>query len=380
MRTEAQSGGFTAQDRRHLAAALSLARRGLGTVWPNPSVGCVVTDADGFIAGRGWTQPGGRPHAETIALERAGERARGGTAYVTLEPCNHHGKTPPCTEALIEAGIARIVAPCEDPDSRVSGSGFARLRAAGIAVETGLMAEEARALNAGFFSRIHDGRPRVALKLATSRDGRIALASGESKWITGEAARRRGHVLRAENDAVLVGIGTALADDPELTVRLPRYAKRQPLRVVLDSAARLPAGAKLRRGRAGVLETLQIVGAPARETALSWLHEGDGVSVETAKLDPETRRVEPAAVLARLAERGVTRLLIEGGGTVAAAFLAAGLVDELHHFQAGMMIGGDGRAAVAGLHLDRLGAAQRFRLATLEPVGGDTYALLTAER
>src|SRR5262249_33263856 len=212
------------RDLAHMRAALGLAARGIGRTWPNPSVGCVLVREDGgsdCVVGRGWTQPGGRPHAETEALARAGEAARGATAYVTLEPCAHTGKTPPCADALIAAGIARAAVAVEDPDPRVSGRGLARLREAGVRVDLGVCAAEANELNAGFFLRVREGRPLVSLKLATSLDGRIATQSGESKWITGEAARRRAHLLRAQHDAIMVGTGTAKADDPELTSPLP---------------------------------------------------------------------------------------------------------------------------------------------------------------
>jgi diaminohydroxyphosphoribosylaminopyrimidine deaminase/5-amino-6-(5-phosphoribosylamino)uracil reductase len=228
----------------HMRSALALARRGLGQVWPNPAVGCVIVK-DGRVVGRGWTQKGGRPHAETEALARAGAAARGATAYVSLEPCSHHGKTAPCAEALITAGIGRVVAAVEDPDPRVSGRGIARLRDAGVVVETGLCATESVELNAGFFCRVISGRPLIALKLATSLDGRIATASGESRWITGPAARERAHLLRATHDAVLVGTGTALSDDPEMTCRLPGLASRSPVRVVIDRNLRLPAMLRL---------------------------------------------------------------------------------------------------------------------------------------
>src|SRR5689334_3086514 len=227
-----------------MGAALALARRGLGNVWPNPAVGCVIING-GKIVGRGWTQPGGRPHAETEAIARAGDAARGGTAYVTLEPCAHWGKTPPCTEALIAAGVLRVVAAVEDPDPRVAGGGLARLREAGIAVECGLCADEAIEINAGFFQRVRTGRPLVTLKLATSLDGRIATASGESRWITGPAARQRTHLLRAGHDAILVGTATVLADDPQLTCRLPGLEHRSPLRVALDRDLIIPADARL---------------------------------------------------------------------------------------------------------------------------------------
>jgi len=214
-------------DVRSMQAALALARRGLGTVWPNPAVGCVIVK-EGRVVGRGWTQPGGRPHGETEALRRAGEGAVGATAYVSLEPCCHWGQTPPCVDALIAAGIRRVVVPLEDPDPRVAGGGLRRLHEAGLEVETGLCAAEAAEVNAGFFSRLRLGRPLVTLKLGTSLDGRIATASGESQWITGPPARERAHALRAAHDAIMVGTGTALADDPQLTCRLPGLAQRSP--------------------------------------------------------------------------------------------------------------------------------------------------------
>jgi diaminohydroxyphosphoribosylaminopyrimidine deaminase/5-amino-6-(5-phosphoribosylamino)uracil reductase len=232
------------EDLPHMRAALALARRGLGNAWPNPAVGCVLVK-EGRVIGRGWTQPGGRPHAETEALRRAGDAARGATAYVTLEPCSHHGRTPPCCEALAEAGIARVVMAMRDPDPRVNGRGLAMLRGAGIAVEEGLLEAEARALNAGFFRRIQAGMPVVTLKLASTLDGRIATASGESRWITGEAARREVHALRARHDAILVGSGTVLADDPDLTCRIPGMERVPMLRVVADARLRTPPSARL---------------------------------------------------------------------------------------------------------------------------------------
>ena len=344
--------------------ALALAQRGLGQVWPNPAVGAIVVDSGGLICGRGWTQPGGRPHAETEALRRAGERARGGTLYVSLEPCNHHGKTPPCTEAIIAAGIARVVAGCTDPDERVSGSGFNRLREAGLTVEEGCLQDEARALNTGFFRRIAEERPYVTLKLATSLDGKIAIASGESQWITGDEARARAHLLRAENDAVLVGIGTVLADDPSLTCRLPGYDGRQPVRLVLDSTARMPTDAAM-------LDD----GPPV------WLVCGQGA--DTTALEPRldkiigvptdrSGRVDIAAALTLLAEEGITRIMVEGGGTVAASLLSARLVDTIVWARAGGVIGADGIGAVAPIGLEHLADMTRYRLIGQERCGPDT--------
>src|SRR5579872_5958594 len=231
-------------DLRHMKTALALARRGLGLVWPNPSVGCVIV-MEGRVIGRGWTRPGGRPHGETEALSQAGEAARGATAYVSLEPCCHWGKTPPCTDALVAAGITRVVVPIEDPDPRVQGQGVARLKAAGIKVDVGLCAAEAAEVNAGFFLRMKEGRPLLTLKLATSRDGRIATRGQESQWITGPLSRARAHLLRATHDAVMVGSNTVLVDDPLLTCRLPGLEERSPVRIVVDGRLRVPLTARV---------------------------------------------------------------------------------------------------------------------------------------
>ena len=236
-----------ALDRRFMVLALALAGRGLGNAWPNPAVGCVLVN-DGHIVGRGWTQPGGRPHAETEALARAGDRAQGATCYTTLEPCAHQGETGPCADALVEAGIARAVVALEDPDSRVAGRGNAMLEKAGIEVATGCMEDRARALNAGFLSRVEKGRPYVTLKLASTLDGRIGTHTGDSRWITGAPARARGHLLRAQNDAVMVGAASALTDDPALTCRLPGLGSQSPVRVVIDGSARLPTSHALIAG------------------------------------------------------------------------------------------------------------------------------------
>ena len=232
------------QDRHFMAVALRLAERGLGRVWPNPAVGCVLV-RDGRIVGRGWTQPGGRPHAEVEALRRAGEAALGATAYVSLEPCAHYGRTPPCTMALLQAGIRRVVVAALDPDARVDGRGVEQLRQAGVDVALGVGRTEAEAINAGFFLRVRAGRPLVTLKVATSLDGMIATRTGESQWITGDLSRARGHLLRARHDAIMIGSGTALADDPSLTCRLSGLEDRSPVRLVLDRRARLSPDSKL---------------------------------------------------------------------------------------------------------------------------------------
>jgi diaminohydroxyphosphoribosylaminopyrimidine deaminase / 5-amino-6-(5-phosphoribosylamino)uracil reductase len=340
-----------------MAAALALARRGLGLVWPNPAVGCVLV-REARVVGRGWTQPGGRPHAETEALRRAGGAAKGATAYVTLEPCSHHGRTPPCADALIAAGIARAVVAMEDPDPRVSGDGLARLRQAGVAVDLGLGEGEAGEINAGFFLRIRERRPLITLKLAMSLDGRIATRTGESRWITGEAARARAHLLRAQHDAVMVGSGTVLADDPLLNVRLPGLARHAPLRIVLDGRMRLP------------LTSALVAGARKTPTWLVTLEGGDrhrrhayedsGVEVIEVPAGEEGV-IDLKPMLQSLAAKGLTRILAEGGARLAAALLREHLVDRLAIFRAASLIGGDGLPAAAGFGLDRLAEQPLFQ-------------------
>jgi diaminohydroxyphosphoribosylaminopyrimidine deaminase / 5-amino-6-(5-phosphoribosylamino)uracil reductase len=359
-------------DLDHMNAALSLAARGLGRVWPNPAVGCVIVK-DGHVVGRGWTQPGGRPHAETEALARAGEAARGATLYATLEPCSHWGKTPPCADAVATAGIGRVVAAIEDPDPRVQGRGLARLREAGIAVELGLGAAAAAELNRGFFSRVARGRPLVTLKLATTLDGKIALASGESRWITAEAARARAHLLRASHDAVMIGVGTATADDPELTCRLPGMADRHPVRIVIDPGLRLPLTSKLAAG-AGQVPTWIVT----REGGDEARHDGfRAVGIELIELPPaEEEGLDLAAALQALGQRGLTRILAEGGARLAASLLRHDLVDRVAWFHAPMVIGGDGIGAIAGLGLDTLAQGPRFERRSLEAVGEDVLETL----
>jgi diaminohydroxyphosphoribosylaminopyrimidine deaminase/5-amino-6-(5-phosphoribosylamino)uracil reductase len=373
MATEAAAGSAAAQDpdgRDDLAAmraALALARRGLGRTWPNPSVGCVLVN-DGRVVGRGWTQPGGRPHGETEALERAGAAARGATAYVSLEPCCHWGRTPPCTDALIAAGVRRVVIAIEDPDARVAGAGIARLRAAGIAVELGLCAAEAEEINAGFLMRVRRGRPLVTLKLAASLDGRIATGAGESQWITSPPARDRTHALRAVHDAIMVGVATVIADDPQLTCRLPGLGARSPVRVVLDSHSRIPPAARLVAGAHSPPSwVVTLTTAPVeRQAAL----RDRGVEVIAVGADGDGR-IDLAAALRALGERGLTRLLVEGGGRLAAALLRAGLVDRLVWVHAPLVIGGDGIPAVAALGLAALADAPGFARRSSDVVGAD---------
>lgn len=346
-------------DRQWMRTALSLAARGLGTVAPNPAVGCVLVK-DGAPVGRGWTQPGGRPHAETEALRRAGEAARGSTAYVSLEPCSHVGKTGPCADALIAAGVTRCVVAMVDPDARVAGRGLRRLRDAGIEVVTGIEEAAAHRLNRGFVLHRTEGRPLVTLKSATTLDGRIATASGESQWITGPEARSDAHLLRMTHDAVMVGIRTALADDPALTCRLPGIG-RHPVRVVLDGDGRLPKEAALRDGTA---PTLQVV---ADDT--------DASSMETVTVlavpRNESGKLDPGGILRALAGEGITRLMIEGGGQVAGSFLEEGLIDRLVWYRAGKIIGGGGRAAIASLGIEALTDMPAFRMTGARAVGAD---------
>ena len=356
-----------------MRAALTLARRGLGRVAPNPAVGCVLVK-DGRVVARGWTQPGGRPHAETEALGRAGDQASGATAYVSLEPCCHHGETPPCAEALIAAGVSRCVVALGDPDERVAGRGLQRLSEAGIAVTEGVLADEAEAVNAGFLMRLRAGRPLVTLKLATTLDGRIATAARESHWITGEAARAQGHLLRASHDAVMVGAGTAATDDPRLDVRLPGLEDRAPMRVVLDGGLRIPASHDL-VARAGSQPTLlftRVGHPPERRQALA----DQGMEVLDVESDDEGL-LSVSSVLQELGRRGLTRLLVEGGGRLAASLIRADLVDRLVWFRAPGVIGGDGVPAVAGFGLAGLADMPRFQRLSAQPAGADlveTYA------
>lgn len=348
-----------------MALALSLGRRGQGLCWPNPAVGCVVVQGD-RIVGRGWTQPGGRPHAETVALAQAGALAKGATAYVTLEPCSHQGKTPPCAQALIDAGIARVVAAIEDSDPRVSGQGFEHLRWAGIAVKTGVLAEQAARDHAGFFLKTEQGRPLLTLKLACSFDGRIATATGQSKWITGPEARRAVHAMRARHDAVMVGAGTARADDPSLTVR-DLGVEQQPVRVVISRHLDLPLLSQLAR--------------TAKDVPL-WLCHGHSADIERlkaweglgARLLPCALRgtqLDAVDILQQLGQAGLTRVFCEGGGALAASLLANDLVDELIGFTAGLGIGAEGLPMIGALGLNSLEQAPRFQLIETRQVGQD---------
>ncbi|WP_425044020.1 bifunctional diaminohydroxyphosphoribosylaminopyrimidine deaminase/5-amino-6-(5-phosphoribosylamino)uracil reductase RibD [Primorskyibacter sp. S87] len=354
-----------AEDIRHMTLALSLGRRGQGNCWPNPAVGCVLV-RDGRIVGRGWTQPGGRPHAETQALQQAGDLARGATAYVTLEPCAHHGETPPCAEALIAAGIKRVVSPLEDSDPRVAGQGFSLLREANIEVVTGVMADQAARDHAGFFLKTEQGRPLVTLKLAGSFDGRIATATGESKWITGPEARRAVHAMRARHDAVMVGGGTARADDPSLTVR-DLGVGRQPVRVVISRHLDLPLLSQMARTAQEVPVWLCHGHGADHERIKAW--EGLGARLIPCAL--HGTQLDVGDVLQQLGGAGLTRVFCEGGSALAASLLAEDLVDELIGFTAGLAIGAEGLPSVAAMGLDRLRQAPRFELIETRPLGGD---------
>ena len=322
------------EDLRHMARAIALASRGLNTTDPNPRVGCVLVK-DGRVVGEGWHQRPGEPHAEVHALNAAGVAARGATAYVSLEPCCHHGRTPPCSQALIQAGVARVVAAMPDPDPRVAGKGFAELERAGIRVDTGLLRAKAESLNPGFISRMTRRRPYVRLKLAASLDGRTAMASGESKWITGDAARADVQRLRARSSAILTGIGTVLADDPSLTVR-DLDIGRQPLRVVLDTHLRMSPQARM----LSLPGTTLVVAAVSGTEAAAALR---AAGAEVLCLPGEKDTIDLVALFQQLAERGVNELLVEAGATLCGALLKTELVDELIVYLAPHLLGDHGR-------------------------------------
>lgn len=359
-----------------MQVALGLARRGLGNTYPNPAVGCLLSrpDLNNRIVGRGWTQPGGRPHAETVALKQAGTDAKGATAYVTLEPCCHHGKTPPCSEALIGAGVARVVVALKDPDPRVAGQGLEALSAAGIDVVTGVCGDEAAAVNAGFISRITRNRPLFTLKTATTLDGRIATSNGDSQWITGEKARAEGHVLRASHDAILTGIGTIQADNAVLTCRLPGCEDCSPVRIILDSNLSIaPDHAVIKSATSD--DPVWIFTNSSKDPEIA---ENDGVTVFKGD-GTSGERIDPVNVAQTLGEQGMTRVLVESGGGVSTSFLEAGLIDEVVWFRAASVIGGDGMPAIESLGVDKLAAARKFQRISARQVGADmmeTYRVI----
>jgi diaminohydroxyphosphoribosylaminopyrimidine deaminase/5-amino-6-(5-phosphoribosylamino)uracil reductase len=361
-----------AADQRFMQLALTLGRRGQGRTWPNPAVGAVVVK-DGVIVGRGWTQPGGRPHAEPVALARAGEAARGATLYATLEPCSHVGKSPPCADAIIAAGIARVVSAIEDPNPEVAGQGHAKLRAAGIKVDIGLGATEAARDHAGHFRRVRDKRPHVILKLAVSSDGKIGTAGRKPVAITGEAAKARVHLLRAQCDAILVGIGTVLADDPLLTCRLPGMETRSPVRVVLDRALRIPGTSRLVHS---ARETpLWVMTSSLAEAPAAMKLGASGAQVLRIATTTTPPGLDLPSVLHALSEKGITRLLVEGGARVASSFVAAGLVDEAWLLRGPDPVGTDGIAALDALPLTALTESPAFKRRASEALQKDTLTI-----
>jgi diaminohydroxyphosphoribosylaminopyrimidine deaminase / 5-amino-6-(5-phosphoribosylamino)uracil reductase len=360
-----------AADHRFMELALMLGRRGQGRTWPNPAVGAVVVK-DGVIVGRGWTQPGGRPHAESEALTRAGEATVGATLYVTLEPCSHVGKTPACADTAIACGITRVVSAIEDPNPEVAGQGHARLRSAGITVDVGLGAGEAARDHAGHFRRVRDKRPHVILKLAVSQDDKIAAAGHKPIAISGEAAKARVHLLRAQCDAVLVGIGTVRADDPLLNCRLPGMEGRSPVRIVLDRSLRISGTSRLVHSARDTplwVMTSTVAEAPA---AMKLGAAGAQVIRIATTSGPG---LDLLAVLHALAEKGITRLLVEGGARVASSFVAAGLVDEFWMLRGPDAIGADGVAALDGLPLSVLTGSAAFKQRASETLQNDTLTI-----
>lgn len=348
-------------DRRYMERALELAARGLYTTTPNPRVGCVVV-RDGMVVGEGFHERAGEPHAEAHALRAAGDRARGATAYLTLEPCAHHGRTPPCADALIEAGVARVVAAMRDPNPLVAGGGFERLRAAGIAVESGLMEEEARALNVGFIARMTRGRPWVRLKVAASLDGKTALANGKSQWITGPEARRDGHAFRARSCAILTGIGTVRDDDPQLNVRGVETS-RQPLKILVDSRLEVPLDAKL--FRSGNVLVAAAVNDATRIAAL------EARGVEVLLLPNASGKVELSDLMRELGRRQLNEIHVEAGFKLNGSLIREGLVDELLVYLAPSLIGDSPNGMFNLPALDDLSQQRRLEFQDVTRVGSD---------
>ena len=365
MSDPAAAPAFSSFDHEMMARALRLAEKGAYTTRPNPMVGCVITQGD-TVVGEGFHVRAGEPHAEVHALTAAGPNARGATAYVTLEPCAHVGRTGPCADALIQAGVARVVAAMRDPFIHVDGAGFAKLQAAGIAVESGLMQAQARELNRGWISRLERGRPWLRVKLATSLDGRSALASGESKWISGEASRHDVHRWRARAGAILTGAGTVLIDDPSLTVRFEDdTAFEPPLRVVLDPGLATVARGRVREGDAPTL----YVHAPDAKAPR-------GMAMQTAVVPVREGRFDLGAVLRLLAERGINEVQVEAGATLAGAFLAEHLVDEILLYVAPVLLGDRARPLFDGLRIDEMTQRLNVRIVDTRRIGDDVRLLL----
>ena len=365
-----------ASDEQHMAQALALARHGLGLTWPNPAVGAVVVSPAGEIVGRGWTAPGGRPHAEAIALEQAGDAARGATIYVTLEPCAHQGRGPACAEVIAEAQPARLVVALRDPDPRTSGAGIARAAAAGIEVTEGPLAPEAMDIVLGHVYRVTHGRPAVTLKAAVGADGLVPRGEGAPVWITGPDARAHGHLLRARSDAILVGRGTVAADDPSLTCRLPGMSCRSPVRVVLDRRLRTPRSARLFEDE---MVPVWLICADDEDQPNAETLQERGAEIIPIPVDAEGLPCVIEA-LERLAGRGITRVLVEGGPSVARAFLDADLIDEAVIYQGGEAVGGDGLLPFAGEGLDRLTDSGHFTASHARSFGDDRMTVWRRNR
>jgi diaminohydroxyphosphoribosylaminopyrimidine deaminase/5-amino-6-(5-phosphoribosylamino)uracil reductase len=358
---------MSASDEEHMAQALVLARRGLGLTWPNPSVGALVVAPSGEIVGRGWTAPGGRPHAEAVALEHAGERAKGATTYVTLEPCAHQGRGMACTDAILAAGLSRAVVALRDPDPRTSGRGIERLREAGVRVTEGVLASEAALVALGHLLRVTRGRPAVTLKLAVGSDGLVPRGDGAPVWVTGPDARAHGHLLRARSDAILVGRGTIFADDPALTCRLPGMACRSPVRVVLDRRLRTPPEAHIFED---VMVPVWLICAADEPHPNAAALEERGAEIVPVPVDAEGL-IAIDDTLETLAHRGITRVLVEGGPSVARAFLEADLIDDAVVYQGPQPAGAEGLLPFASEGLDLLIGSGDFTLAGSRAFGGD---------
>jgi diaminohydroxyphosphoribosylaminopyrimidine deaminase/5-amino-6-(5-phosphoribosylamino)uracil reductase len=369
--------GDILNDITHMKAALNLARRGLGNVWPNPAVGCVIVK-NMRVVGRGWTKPGGRPHAETEALDHARELAIGATAYITLEPCNHHGKTPPCTDALIAAGVKRVVIASKDPDERVAGAGISRLESAGITVDVGVEQSEADDVNQGFFLKTECFRPRITLKIATTLDGKIASRTGVSKWITGDLARRKAHGIRAKHDAILIGSGTAIMDNPSLTCRLSGLNNERRIRIVLDGRLRLPMDGTLIKTAKSVPVMLFTSSGDDEKRKMIADIKDNGVSVHLVSQDENG--LDIIKILNQIASMGLTRILVEGGGAVAKSFIKLDLVDEIAWFRAPTVFGNDGVPAIEELGLDKVSEMLTFSRQSHTILGEDTLEILYRER
>ena len=352
-------------DQRWMRAALALARRGEGRTCPNPAVGCVIV-RNGCLMGRGWTRPGGRPHAETVALNDAGGTAAGATAYVTLEPCSHHGKTPPCADALISAGISRVVVAITDPDDRVSGQGIERLKAAGITVTTGVLGDEVASFYAAYIRHRLTGLPLVTIKLATSLDGRIALADGTSQWITSAVSRARVHLMRSRTDAIMTSAATVRADNPTLNCRLPGFERYQPLRVVVSTGLALDPSGNLRQS---------LDQGPVLHLHSDDLAPTDGIE-QIRVAAAGNGKPDLSAVMRALGKRGITSVMVEAGGRFAASLIREGLVQRLVWMRSAMLIGHDGLPAIADLGLEKLAEGHDFKRVALYPSGPDTVEVL----